>query len=64
MITSNDSIHRKIKFRKERGKYWKINVIYIKKWLLVTTAYIEKLSSGRNEENIERLMLYIPKNDY
>jgi hypothetical protein len=28
------------------------------------TAYIEKLSSGRNEENIERLMLYISKNDY
>jgi hypothetical protein len=28
------------------------------------TAFIEKLSSGRNEENIERLMLYIPKNDY
>jgi hypothetical protein len=28
------------------------------------TAYKEKLSSGRNEENIERLMLYISKNDY
>jgi hypothetical protein len=58
------SVHRKIKFRKKRGKYWKINVIYTKKWLLVMTAYIEKLSSGRNEENIERLMLYISKNDY